>query len=356
MSVNQIDPKISGEIFDEMEQLVAYSFNRAHAIAYAVTSYQCAYFLTYYPDEWITSYIDYCTTTKGKQTGKEDPKAIALSEARALGYEIANPDINHSQRTYSVIEKDAKKFLVPSFASLKYAGMAVLTEIDSFRPYQSLEDLLFLGDNTWKHSKFNKRAMSTLVKLGAFDSMGLVGEGKTFANYRQLHHVLVDSADILKRAVSKKNKTHKEELVKAIEEARKLEDFSLQEKVQFSRELSGTVDLGLIVTPEIRAFLDESGITSIDDWQDDETIVWAIVKTCTAKTTKKAGKPYMHMTIYGESFKDMQCFCWNFKPNKDKLIPENTLVLGRFKNSNFGLSCFYGGIDVLVENTKPKSS
>lgn len=342
LSTNNISKEISYSIFDEMEKFVAYSFNKSHAVSYSLISYTCAWFLTYYPEEWITTYIDYCATEKGKQAGKEDPKAIALSEAKALGFTIGKPDVNLSEKEYTI--RDGK--LIPSFASLKHVGMTVLNEINEFRPYNTLEDLLFNPNDTWRHSKFNKRALATLIKLEAFESMGLVGEGKMFKNYRQLHHVLVDKGDDLKRAVNKKKKTHKEDLARIIAEAQELPDWDLKEKVEFSRALSGTVDIDLIVTPEISEYFRTNGITSIDDWEDDEQWVWCIVKNAKEAKTK-TGKSYMRMKIYGASCTDMDVFVWNFRSGKDKVIPENSLILGRFKKSDFGLSSFFGTLEII---------
>lgn len=325
------------------------SVSNSHAVAYAINSYQCAWLLTYYPDEWITTYIDYCATEKGKVSGKEDPKAVALSEAHALGYEIGKPDINYSERDYII--KDKK--LIPSFSSLKHIGTSVLSEINEFRPYKTIEDLLFsktiIGPQ-WRHSKLNKRAMATLVKLEAFESLGLVGEGKMFKNYRQLYYVLVEKGEELKKAVSKKKKTHLEELAQFIEEAKELPDFTLEEKVQFSVELSGTVDIGLIITPEVREYFRSQNIGSIDEWEDgdQDTWMWAIVKSATIAKTKN-NKPYIRMRLYGESGNTQNCFCWNFNEKVDKPMPENSLILSRFKRSDFGFSTFWKGIDVITE-------
>jgi hypothetical protein len=54
--------------------------------------------------------------------------------------------------------------------------------------------------------------------------------------------------------------------------------------------------------------------------------------------------------MYGEEGKEQQCFCWNYNPLKDKVIPENTLIIGKFKSVNFGFSSFYGKIEILVKN------
>lgn len=344
LAANDIPKNVSYDIFDEMQKYVAYSFNKSHAVAYAIISYQCSWLLTYYPDEWVTTYIDYCATSKGKVTGKEDPKSVALSEAKGLGYTIGKPDINLSERDYTI--QDNK--LIPSFSSLKYVGTTVLKEIADFRPYRTIEELLFNSDDSWRHSKFNKRAMSTLVRLEAFGSMDLVGEGKLFSNYRQLHYVLVEKADALKRACSNKKKTHKEDLQTYILEAKELPDWDLPEKVAFSRDLSGSVDLALIVTPEIADYFANENIVSIDDRSDDEQWVWCIVKSSqVAKTKSEKPKDYLRMRVYGQSGQDKTVFCWNFKPAKDKPIPENSLIIGRFKESPFGYSAFFGGLEVI---------
>lgn len=339
---NDIPKKTSYEIFDDMENLVKYSFNLSHALSYSMISYQCAWLLTYHPAEWITSYIDYCATEKGKQAGKEDPKAIAISEAKGLGFSIGKPDINHSERDYVIIDDK----LIPSFSSLKHVGTAVLNEINEFRPYKSIEDLLFNADDTWRHSKFNKRALSTLVKLEGFASMGLVGDDCMFKNYRQLHYVLIEKGDDLKKASTKKKKTHRADLATYIEEAQELDDWSLGEKVEFSKSLSGMVDIDMIVTPDIADYFRKQGIVSIDNREDDDQWVWCIVKSSKEAKTK-AGKPYMRMKVYGASCTDMEIFVWNFKPPQDKLIPDNSLIVGRFKKTDFGMSSFFGGLEIV---------
>ena len=319
------------------------SVSNSHASAYAITSYQCSHLLTYYPDEWIASYIDYCVMDKGKAAGKEDPKVTALAEAKALNYKIGKPDIN-----YSLMQIETNdNIIVPSFATLKSVGAAAFTEIEQFKPYKTVEDLLWNPDGTWRHSKFNKRALSTLIKLESFDSMNIVGEGRTFENYNQMHYVLVDNGDLLKRECSKKKKQHKQLLARLVEESKEVEDWELREKVAFNKELGGSVDNDMIVTPEIREYFNKANITSIDDWSNEKELYWAIVQSSKIATTKKTGKSYCRVGLTGESGQSQNCFFWNFNPSKDALLPENILIIGSFRKSDFGLSSFYGKIEVL---------
>jgi DNA polymerase-3 subunit alpha len=341
-SANNIPPRTSGAIFDEMEKYVKYSFNLSHAVSYATISYQCAWFLTYYPDEWVATYVDYCTEEKGKVSGYEDPKAVALSEAKDLGYDISKPDINISDREFTVTDEK----LVPSFGSIKNVGVTAQGEIYQHRPYKTVEDLLWNANDTWRHSKFNKRSLAALVKLEALDSLDIVGEGKTFENYRQLHHVVVDGNEKLKRAISRKNQTHKEVLAELIEEAKGMEDWSLAEKVKNSKDLAGSVDINMIVTPEIREFFKSNDIDTIDNWKKADNLYWAIVEHSTIATTK-TGKKYCRVKLYGDSGTSHMCFLWNYNEFKDENIPENALIMGNFKKSGFGLSTNFGKFNIL---------
>ena len=103
------------------------------------------------------------------------------------------------------------------------------------------------------------------------------------------------------------------------------------------------------MTPNIREYFREKGITSIDNLESDDQWVWCIVKNCNIAQTKN-GKSYLRIKVYGESGITKQCFCWNFDIKKGhKLIPDNTLIISRFKSSDFGLSTFWNGIDIISE-------
>lgn len=356
LAANNIPAETCYAIFDDMERYVRYSFNLSHAVSYATVSYQTAWLMTYYPDEWITTYVDYSTTQKGKIVGKEDPKAVALAEAQAVGYSIGRHDINFSEREFTSINKT----LIPSFASAKYCGSSAVDEIMENRPYKTLEELLLDPvSGGWRHSKFNKRAMSTLIKIGAFESMNLVGKEPhhKFKNYRQLHHVLVDKADDIKKASArKKNRNPLEVLEQLIAEAQSLPDWTLREKIDFSGELTGSVDQSLVMTTEIQMFLRKNGIDSIDEWESNRVHTWAVVTGCSQAKTK-AGKPYLKLTVYGNTGESKLVYCWDYNTKKgDKPIKDYTLIMAKF-NMKFDdddpdkasmISCQYAGIETLV--------
>lgn len=333
----------SGELFDEMEKLVAYSFNSAHAIAYAITSYQCAWFQTYYPDEWNTTYLDYCAISKGKVTGKEDPKAIAIKEIKALGYGISKPDINNSSYEYTM-DPVLPKTIVPSFGSMKYVGKTVMGELNQFRPYVRAEDLLINPDGTWRHSKLNKRALSTLIKLESLGSLDIVGDGKLFKTYKQAHTVLIDNYDELKRISSrKKNNDVRAKMKELIEQTKDLEEWTNKEKIEFSQELAGSIEFDLIVSPETQKLLEEIGAECVDDFpeeaeDDDEYNCWAIINSAEVAQTK-TGKGYLKLKFSGIKNQAYNCNIWGYK-DKTTTLKENDVIVGTFKRNKFGFSCF----------------
>jgi DNA polymerase-3 subunit alpha len=342
--VSGLEREVSAKLFDEMESLVSYSFNKSHAIAYAITSYQCAWLQTYYPDEWIAAGIDYCSTEKGRAVGKEDPKAKAIQEAKALGYRFAKPDINISE--YETMSHPTEpKTLVPSFSSLKYVGKTVVDEIKRIRPYKNIMDLLLDGRGSWRHSKFNKRALATLIRLEALDSMELPTK-----NYKQLYWVLIENFDLLKKTnARKKNNDIKPIINDLIVKAQELypEDWTKDEKISSQIELSGSFDLDLIVSDKMLKHFSKKNIPSIDEISsmitDEENVFWGIVKKVEIATTK-TGKKYLKIFLFGPSYKENKVFVWSFKDGSEVPFNQNDIIVGIFKKTDFGISTFMSKI------------
>lgn len=321
--------------------------SNSHAMAYAITSYQCAWLLTYYPDEWIASYLDFATVGKGKTASGEDPKSVAITEATSLGYKLMKPDINISEETFVVHDK----CLIPSFSAIKGVGVAALREIEQHRPYSDIKDLVINPDGKWRHSKFNKRAFQSLIKTGAFASMDLVGPGKTFANYKQMHTVFIDNHDLLKRIASrKKNNDVVAELNRLIElvTTQQPEDWTLEEKVEFSRELTGQVDISLIISPKILKLFANLNLTSVDTMEDDSILYWAIVDSCVVDKTS-TGKEFLRLSFHGESGVKRNCKVWNYNSHKDPVYKANDIIVGKFEIDDWGIKTMSKNIKVLAE-------
>src|SRR5690606_1354494 len=108
--------------------------SNSHAVSYALDSYMCAYLLTKYEAEWLCAYAEEYAADSDKK------RARALSEIKALGYELVRVDVNMADRTWTIIP--GKKFM-PAFTTIKSIGDAAVDEILRNRPYNTVYDLLW---------------------------------------------------------------------------------------------------------------------------------------------------------------------------------------------------------------------
>lgn len=377
---NGIPAKVSQPIFDNMEKLVSYSFNKSHSISYSIISYQCAYLLTHYPDEWVTTYLDYCTTEKGKANGKEDPKVVAVGEAKKLGYTVTKPDLNYSDYDFALHVKEPKT-IVSGFSSVANVGESALQEIERFRPYTKIEDLLINADGTWRHSKFNKRALSNLIKIEALDSLNVVGPDKPFRSYKEFHDIIIDNYDTLKKVSGKKKDNDAMKVLLELCEKKREEpvvEWTREERIAHSQELMGSVDMSLVVKQEVLDKLNKLQFSTIDeflnsveeiemnladsveepDYDDDEDKgrvyrhnCWAIV-TSVFDIVSKSGKPFVKLKVHcGGSSHNVQVG-WNCT-SAQLGLKKDMIIGGIFeKNTKYGLSINKGQLKIINTNYK----
>lgn len=295
--------------------------SNSHAVSYALDSYMCAYLLTHYEAEWLCAYAETYSTDSDKKRER------ALSEIKALGYTLVKIDINHADRTWTIIP--GKKFM-PSFLTCKSIGVAAIREIVENRPYNTAYDLLWDKNGKWRHSKFNKRAMENLIKIGAFESMDIVGEDKFFSNYRHMHACIIENWDKLKKKDGR-------QLLDELAAERGLEDWTREEKVRMYASLVGALDINLLIPPAVRQRLSERGVTSIDDAVEGEKkIHWFVATKCEPKKTSK-GKDYLMVTAQGESGQTYRMFVWGWRPNGNAIRPQYA-YLAEVEKSDFGLA------------------
>ena len=159
---NGIDEKVANKIYDEMIDFAKYAFNKSHAAAYAVVSYQTAYLKYYYPVEYMaalmTSVID-------------NPSKVSeyIYACRQMNIKILPPDINKGEANFSVDGGDIRYGL----AAIKSIGRPVIKAIVEDREelgvFQNLED--FITRLSAKNI-LNKRTIENLIKAGALDTLG----------------------------------------------------------------------------------------------------------------------------------------------------------------------------------------
>ena len=156
-----IPEKVASQVFDEMIDFAKYAFNKSHAAAYAVVSYQTAWLRCYYPVEFMAALLTSVLT---------NPKKITeyINTSRGMGIRILPPDINEGEAGFSV-SGDSIRY---GLAAIKSLGKGVIQSMVEERerkgPYRNLKD--FMQRLTSK--EVNKRTIENLIKAGALDSLG----------------------------------------------------------------------------------------------------------------------------------------------------------------------------------------
>ncbi len=157
---NGISEAVAQSLYDEIVAFANYAFNKAHAVCYAVVSYQTAYLKCHYPREYMaalmTSVLDSATKISGY-----------IAECKDMGIPVLPPDVNHSEDHFTV-EGDAIRF---GLGAVKNVGRGLIRSMAAKRsadgPFKSLEDFLQrMGD------EMNKRAVENFIKCGAMDCFG----------------------------------------------------------------------------------------------------------------------------------------------------------------------------------------
>jgi len=171
---NGVDEETANKIFDEMMDFASYAFNKSHAAAYAVVAYQTAWLKCYYPVEFMAALLN-------SFLGNSDKISQYIHECRNLGIEVLPPDINESDVKFTVVNGKIRF----GMAAIKNVGenavKSIILERNSRGSYKGLRDFLERVDG----KDVNKRCVESLIKSGAFDSMGIF-RSKLIAVYEKM--------------------------------------------------------------------------------------------------------------------------------------------------------------------------
>lgn len=146
-------------IFDLMAQFGGYGFNKSHSAAYALVAYQTAYLKAHYPVEYMCALM---TTEAG-----DTEKIIRyINACRRMGIPIRPPDVNESRLGFHPAGR-AIRFGLSAIKGIGEAAVDAILVARAEGPFQSVEDFLARVDLR----RVNRRAVESLVKAGAFDSL-----------------------------------------------------------------------------------------------------------------------------------------------------------------------------------------
>lgn len=170
-------------LWDVVVPFAKYAFNKAHSAAYGVVSYWTAYLKAHYPTEYMAALLT-------SQKDNKDKLALYLGECRHMGIKVLAPDVNESRAQFSAVGDDIRFGL----GAVRNVGANVVDAIVASREekgrFSSFEDFL----DKVPPVVCNKRTIDSLIKAGAFDSLG-----KTRRSLQAVHEDFVDEITGIKR-------------------------------------------------------------------------------------------------------------------------------------------------------------
>ncbi|HZY56813.1 MAG TPA: DNA polymerase III subunit alpha, partial [Rubrobacteraceae bacterium] len=160
-AANRVAPRVAEELWNWMEKAGGYSFNKSHSACYSFLAFQTAYLKAHYPQAYMAALMSSVMNTKDRV-----PQYVA--EARAMGVEVLPPDVNESGYRFTVVGETIRFGL----CAVKNVGdncvEAIIRAREKDGPFEDLFDFCERVDAR----TYNKRAIESLIKCGAFDSMG----------------------------------------------------------------------------------------------------------------------------------------------------------------------------------------
>ncbi len=156
-----VSESVAQSIYDEIVDFANYAFNKAHAVCYAVVSYQTAYLKCHYPKQYMAALMTSVLDSAPKISGY-------ITECKELGIPVLPPDVNHSDDHFTV-EGDAIRF---GLGAVKNVGRGLIRSMVKKReeggPFRDLEDFL----QRMREGELNKRAVENFIKCGSMDCFG----------------------------------------------------------------------------------------------------------------------------------------------------------------------------------------
>ncbi|MGZ0220162.1 MAG: DNA polymerase III subunit alpha, partial [Acidimicrobiales bacterium] len=174
---NGYEHSLAVEMFDIIAQFADYAFNKSHSYGYGYIAYQIAYLKANYPVEYLSALL---TSVKAKL----ESAAVYLNECRLMGIEVGVPDVNRSESDFTPVPNlaatgvasDGKATspgnIIFGLSAIRNVGVGFVEKVLAARkeggPYESFLDFV----ERVELDALNKRTIESLIKGGAFDSLG----------------------------------------------------------------------------------------------------------------------------------------------------------------------------------------
>ena len=283
---NGISEEAAKGIFEEMMDFAKYAFNKSHAAAYALISYQTAYLKYYYPVEFMAALMNSVIDNPTKV-------AIYIEQCRKMDIQITPPDINEGESGFSVSNGNIRYGL----SAIKGLGKSVIDAIAEERnkngQFKDLREFI----TRLSAKEVNKRTIESFIKSGAFDSIPGTRKQLMMIYVQILEDVTKEKKDNLSGQMSFFDFMGEEQKAKYQDVYPNIGEYIKEEILSFEKEVLGIYISGHPLESYQELLEKNITVKSIDFMLDDETnipnvkdgnyeTIGGIISSITRKTTK----------------------------------------------------------------------
>ena len=317
---NGIAKDVAAGIFLKIEPFAEYGFNKSHAAAYAIISYQTAFLKTYYPKEFIAASMTMDTSNQNKLSE-------FYEELKRLDIEVIRPDINECFADFKTIND---KFYY-ALGGIKAVGYEAISNIVEERlqngKFDSINDFL----NRVNPKDINKLQLEGLVKAGAFDKLNFNRQ----ALYDSIPNLISKTKNIFDNKVANQIDLFAEDKENQNNIISNVEDWKFEERLSKEFEAVGFFISNHPLNQFTEIFEDYKIIDYVnfnnDDKIKDSNIAATLLKLQERKTAKGNSYAVLKLTDLNSVF-ELFIFSNLLELNREILKEGNSLILTLVKN------------------------
>jgi len=284
-----VQARTAQKVFDKMAPFAGYAFNKPHATSYALVAYQTAYLKAHYPVEFMAALLT-------SEMANTDGIVKYIEECRQMGITVLPPDVNESDSRFTVVGEQIRFGLV----AIKNVGETAIQSILATRRDKGRFRSLFDFCERVDLRLVNKRVVESLIKCGAFDSLGAArAQLMTVADkamnagagaQRERSHGQVSLLDVLE---AKGELSHQAETLPSIPE------WSPTQRLAGEKETLGFYVTGHPLTDyrDIIAKVAAVATDRLAGCQDKETVTVCAIVTAVKEITTKSGERMAFVTL-----------------------------------------------------------
>ncbi len=319
---NKISKEVAASIFLKIEPFAEYGFNKSHAAAYAIISYQTAFLKKYYPNEFFSASMTMDISNQNKLSE-------FYEELKRLNIKINRPDIN---KCFADFKSEDNNFFY-ALGAIKSVGYEAISNIVDERikngKFNSINDFI----NRVNPKDINKLQLEGLVKAGAFDNLN----NNRQSLYNSIPNFILKSKNIFENKIANQIDLFEEEEIKDDDFINPSKDWNFDERL--SKEFEA---LGFFISDhplnQFKEIFENNEIIDYIEFNSNEeikesNIAATLLKVQERKTSRGNSYAILKLTDLKSVF-EIFIFSDILELNRKILIEGNSLIISLFKNIN----------------------